>query len=208
MRSAGGRRPACHRPRGRDPRTGQGWGHPGWGHPGLWRLPGALHLAGPGGPRRTRRPARRAHPAAVPALDRCPVPARPAGRVLPVRGQPGRRRRQPVRPRLRPPHGRAGAGAAVLSGLPRRDEPRAGRGRCVRLPVRLGTHVGRLLGAGPGAPPRAAHTARRRAVSADGDPVGPRPAARLRPARRAGRGLQLRRHARSRTRQAGWPRSR
>ncbi len=43
-----------------------------------------------------------------------------AGRILPVRGQSRRRRRQPVRPRLRPARGRAGAGAAVLPGLPRR----------------------------------------------------------------------------------------
>ena len=66
------------------------------------------------------RPAAGHHPAAVPALDRRPFPARSAGRVLPVRGQSRRRRRQPVRPRLRPARDAAGAGAAVLPGLPRR----------------------------------------------------------------------------------------
>ena len=87
--------------------------------------------------------------------------------------------------RLRPARDGAAARAAVLPGLPRRHEPRRAGRRRLHLPVRLGVHVARLLGAGDGAPSRAGQRARRLHLSGDGELRHAGAAARLRPARRA-----------------------
>ena len=78
-----------------------------------------------------------------------------------------------------------GAGAAVLSRLPRRHEPRADRRRRLRVPGVVGVHVAGLLGAGDGASPRGRRTQRAGfvyIVMASFRRAGA--AARLRPARR------------------------
>ena len=88
----------------------------------------------------------RDHAAARPALARRAFPARCALRLLPRRGQSRRRGREPVRARLRPARAGAAARAAVLSGVPRRHEPRRARRRRVHLPRVVGVHVARRPG--------------------------------------------------------------
>ena len=75
-------------------------------------------------------------------------------------GQSRRRRGEPLRARLRAPRARSRARAAVLSGVSGRHESRAARGRRLHLPVVVGVHVARLLGAGDGASPRIRQPAR------------------------------------------------
>ena len=139
--------------------------------------------------------------AARPALDRRAFPARRALGLLPRRGQSRRRRRQPVRARLRPPRGGSRADPAVLSGLPRRHEPRRARRRRVHVPGRVGVHVALVLRAGDGAPSRSGERPRRIHLSRDGEHRHARAAARLRRARRrATAAIPSRRSARPRPR--------
>ena len=82
-------------------------------------------------------------------------------------------------------------------GVPRRHEPRRAGRRRLHLPARLGVHVADLLGAGDGAPPRSGEP-RAPATSTSSWRASARwPAAGLRPARRAGRRLHVRRHPRA-----------
>ena len=91
-------------------------------------------------------------------VDRRAFPPRSACRLLPGGRRTGRRRRQPLRTGLWPTRARAAARAAVLSRVSRRHEPGRHRGRRVQLPVRVGTDVACLVGAGHGAPSRARTT--------------------------------------------------
>ena len=100
----------------------------------------------------------------------------------------------------------AAAGAAVLSGLPRRHEPGRARRRRLHVPVRLGADVARLLGAGAWRITASAGNARAGFVyllMATFSGAGA--AARLRPAGRRRRRLRLRRDA-ARASAAGWRR--
>ena len=102
-----------------------------------------------------------------------------------------RRGGKPLRARLRPARACAATRAAVLSALPRRDDPRHPRRRRFHLPVHLGIHVALVVGAGHGARPAARERARGLCLSRDGELRHARAAARLRPARRSGRSIRL-----------------
>src|SRR6202007_551021 len=91
---------------------------------------------------------------------------RRAGRLLPHRGQSWRRGGEPVRARLRAPRACAATGAAVLPGLPRRDESRGHGRRRLQLPGVVGVHVADVLGAG-GRQSRAAREHARRLCLSD-----------------------------------------
>ena len=139
--------------------------------------------------------------AARPAVDRRAFPHRCALGVLPRRGQSRRRRGEPVRARLRPARGGAAARAAVLSGVPRRHEPRRARRRRLHASWSSWEFMSLASWALVMAHHRdARQCARRLRLSGHGELRHARAAARLRPAGRARRRLRLRRDARQRIR--------
>ena len=102
-------------------------------------------------------------------LARRAFPARRDLRVFRRAGQSRRLRRQPLRARLRAPRAGAGAGAAVLSRLPRRHGARAAGRRRLHVPGLLGVHVAGVLGAGDGASPKPGECARGLRLYRDGE---------------------------------------
>ena len=66
---------------------------------------------------------------------------------------------EPLRARLWPPRGGAGAGASVLCRLSRRHEPRGVCRRRLHVPAGVGIHVAHLVGDRAGAPRRSRRTA-------------------------------------------------
>ena len=108
-------------------------------------------------------------PAARPAVHRTALTARRLVGVLRAhRDQSRRAGGQPLRHGLRPRRSSAPRVEPFFAAVRRRDEPRADRRRCFRLPVFLGADVAHLLGAGGRAPDDAGKPHRGASLSGDG----------------------------------------